>query len=122
MLRTGHQELETEVRRQAAENGKVGVERALTIRPDLVVCDIMMPVLDGYGVLQIFNQNQQLAGVPFIFLTAKTERLDLRRGMALGADDYLTKPFDEAELLSAIHGRLTRFQHLQPEKQRRANW
>jgi len=98
-----------------AENGKIGVEHALASKPDLVVCDIMMPVLDGYGVLQIFNQNPQLAGVPFIFLTAKTERLDMRRGMELGADDYLTKPFDEAELLSAIHGRLTRFQHLRPE-------
>ena len=98
-----------------AENGQLGVAQALATKPDLVVCDIMMPVLDGYGVLQIFNQHAQLAGVPFIFLTAKTERLDLRRGMALGADDYLTKPFDKAELLSAIAGRLARFQHLKPE-------
>ena len=98
-----------------AENGKVGVENALATRPDLVVCDIMMPVLDGYGVLHIFGQNPRLASVPFIFLTAKTERLDLRRGMALGADDYLTKPFDKAELLSAIMGRLNRFEHLKPE-------
>ena len=98
-----------------AENGQLGVAQALAARPDLVICDIMMPVLDGYGVLQIFNQNAQLAGVPFIFLTAKTERTDLRRGMALGADDYLTKPFDKAELLSAITGRLNRFQHLKPE-------
>jgi CRP/FNR family cyclic AMP-dependent transcriptional regulator len=72
-------------------------------------------VLDGYGVLQIFNQNPQLAGVPFIFLTAKTERTDQRRGMELGADDYLTKPFSETELLSAISGRLQRFQHLKPD-------
>ncbi|TGE08716.1 response regulator [Hymenobacter fodinae] len=98
-----------------AENGKAGVEKALHTKPDLVVCDIMMPVLDGYGVLQIFNQNEQLAGVPFIFLTAKTERTDMRRGMELGADDYLTKPFDEAELLSAIRGRLNRFRHLKPD-------
>ncbi|MDF7811573.1 response regulator [Hymenobacter sp. YC55] len=98
-----------------AENGKIGVEQALTTKPDLVVCDIMMPVLDGYGVLQIFNQNPQLSGVPFIFLTAKTERTDMRRGMELGADDYLTKPFDEAELLSAITGRLNRFRHLKPD-------
>ncbi|MET4108326.1 response regulator [Hymenobacter sp. UYP22] len=97
-----------------AENGKLGVEQALARRPDLVVCDIMMPVLDGYGVLQIFNQHPQLSGVPFIFLTAKTERTDQRRGMELGADDYLTKPFDETELLSAIRGRLGRFRHLQP--------
>ena len=98
-----------------AENGKVGVEKALQTKPDLVVCDIMMPVLDGYGVLHIFNQNPQLAGVPFIFLTAKTERADLRKGMELGADDYLTKPFDDSELLSAIAGRLARFQHLKPD-------
>jgi CRP-like cAMP-binding protein/CheY-like chemotaxis protein len=97
---------------QTAENGKVGVEKALAARPDLVICDIMMPVLDGYGVLNIFNQHPQLAGVPFIFLTAKTERADVRRGMELGADDYLTKPFDEAELLSAVSGRLSRFRHL----------
>jgi CRP/FNR family cyclic AMP-dependent transcriptional regulator len=98
-----------------AENGKLGIEQALATRPDLVICDIMMPVLDGYGVLQIFNQHPQLAGVPFIFLTAKTERADLRRGMALGADDYLTKPFDSSELLSAVAGRLSRFQHLRPD-------
>ncbi|ALW86761.1 transcriptional regulator [Hymenobacter sedentarius] len=98
-----------------AENGKVGVGKALATKPDLVVCDIMMPVLDGYGVLHIFNQNPQLAGVPFIFLTAKTERSDLRRGMELGADDYLTKPFSEIELLSAISGRLARFATLRPE-------
>lgn len=98
-----------------AENGKIGIEQALAQKPDLVVCDIMMPVLDGYGVLHIFNQNPQLSGVPFIFLTAKTERADLRRGMELGADDYLTKPFDETELLSAITSRLNRFQHLKPD-------
>ncbi|WP_338874646.1 response regulator [Spirosoma sp. SC4-14] len=97
-----------------AENGKVGVEKALATRPDLVICDIMMPVLDGYGVLHIFNKNPQLAGIPFIFLTAKTERTDFRKGMELGADDYLTKPFDESELLSAIEGRLNRFQNINP--------
>ncbi|QIX62296.1 response regulator [Hymenobacter lutimineralis] len=105
----------------AAENGKVGVEQALRTRPDLVVCDIMMPVLDGYGVLHIFNQNPQLQGVPFIFLTAKTERSDLRRGMELGADDYLTKPFEESELLSAISSRLARFSHLKPTYDLQAN-
>ncbi|MCI1188640.1 response regulator [Hymenobacter sp. DH14] len=97
-----------------AENGKVGVEKALLTTPDLVVCDIMMPVLDGYGVLHIFNQHPQLAGVPFIFLTARTERADQRRGMELGADDYLTKPFEETELLTAIRSRLSRFRQLQP--------
>ncbi|MDB5271430.1 MAG: transcriptional regulator, Crp/Fnr family [Hymenobacter sp.] len=103
-----------------AENGKVGVEKALATKPDLVVCDIMMPVLDGYGVLHIFSQNPPLAGVPFIFLTAKTERTDQRRGMELGADDYLTKPFEETELLSAISSRLQRFRQLQPDYDLRA--
>jgi CRP-like cAMP-binding protein/CheY-like chemotaxis protein len=98
-----------------AENGELGVKLALKTRPDLVICDIMMPVLDGYGVLQIFNQHPQLTGVPFIFLTAKTELADRRRGMALGADDYLSKPFEKADLLSAVSGRLHRFQQLQPD-------
>ena len=98
-----------------AENGELGVKLALVTRPDLVICDIMMPVLDGYGVLQIFNQNPQLTGIPFIFLTAKTEQADRRLGMALGADDYLTKPFVKAGLLSAVSGRLARFQQLKPE-------
>ncbi|GAA4406732.1 response regulator [Nibrella viscosa] len=93
-----------------AENGKIGVEKALETRPDLVICDIMMPVLDGYGVLHIFNRNPDLSGIPFIFLTAKTERADQRKGMEMGADDYLTKPFSEIELLNAIEGRLKRFE------------
>jgi CheY-like chemotaxis protein len=97
-----------------AENGELGVQLALATRPDLVVCDIMMPVLDGYGVLQIFNQHPQLTGIPFIFLTAKTDPADRRRGMALGADDYLSKPFEKVDLLSAVSGRLSRFQQLQP--------
>jgi DNA-binding response OmpR family regulator len=96
-----------------AENGELGVKLALTTRPDLVICDIMMPVLDGYGMLQIFNQNPLLTGIPFIFLTAKTERIDQRHGMALGADNYLTKPFVKAELLSAVRGRLHRFEQFQ---------
>lgn len=95
-----------------AGNGKIGVELALQVRPDLIICDIMMPVLDGYGVLHIVNKNPQLTGIPFIFLTAKTDRTDVRRGMDLGADDYLTKPFDESELLNAIEGRLNRFRHI----------
>ena len=98
-----------------SENGELGVKQALNIRPDLVICDIMMPVLDGYGVLQIFNQNPRLTGVPFIFLSAKTERADQRLGMALGADDYLTKPFVKAELLGAVSSRLHRFQQLNLE-------
>jgi CRP-like cAMP-binding protein len=97
-----------------AENGKIGVEKAQASRPDLVLCDIGMPVLDGYGVLYSFRQNARLARVPFIFLTARAGRAEVRRGMELGADDYLTKPFESSELLSAIAGRFTRFQQLGP--------
>jgi DNA-binding response OmpR family regulator len=91
-----------------AENGKVGVELALQNRPDLIICDIMMPELDGYGVLHILSKKPETASIPFIFLTAKTERGDVRKGMNLGADDYLTKPFDDTELLNAIEVRLKR--------------
>ncbi|NID13476.1 response regulator [Fibrivirga algicola] len=98
-----------------AENGRVGVEKALVCRPDLVICDIMMPVMDGYAVLHIFNKNPLLSSIPFIFLTAKNERTDFRKGMELGADDYLTKPFDDSELISAIEGRLNRFTNLKAE-------
>lgn len=89
-----------------AENGKVGVELALQHKPDLIICDVMMPVLDGYGVLHLLNKNPELSGIPFIFLTAKTERSDFRKGMELGADDYITKPFTDIELLTAIESRL----------------
>ena len=85
-----------------AENGKIGVETALREKPDLIVCDIMMPVLDGYGVLHLLNKNESTRNIPFIFLSAKTERTDLRKGMEMGADDYITKPFEEIELLKAI--------------------
>ncbi|MFZ1689299.1 MAG: response regulator [Flavobacteriales bacterium] len=91
-----------------AENGKRGVEIARNDPPDLVLCDIMMPELDGYGVLHLLGRNPATAEVPFIFLSAKAERNDVRKGMDLGADDYLTKPFEESELLNAIEGRLKR--------------
>ena len=89
-----------------AENGKTGVEMAQRENPDLIICDIMMPELDGYGVLHILSKRPELAGIPFIFLTAKSEKTDIRKGMDLGADDYLTKPFDDTALLSAIETRL----------------
>ena len=91
-----------------AENGKLGVELAIKIKPDLIICDIMMPVLDGYGVLHLMNKNPDLKGIPFIFLTAKAERDDFRKGMEMGADDYITKPFTEIELLNAIESRLNK--------------
>jgi len=94
----------------AAENGKKGVETALKHKPDIVLCDIMMPEMDGYDVLQALNTHPDMQATPFIFLTAKAERTDVRRGMELGADDYLTKPFDDTELLRAIESRLKRKQ------------
>ncbi|MCC6599045.1 MAG: response regulator [Crocinitomicaceae bacterium] len=95
-----------------AENGKIGVELAQKENPDLVVCDIMMPVLDGYGVLHLLGKNSDTALIPFIFLTAKSERTDLRKGMEMGADDYLTKPFDDIELLNAVESRLKKSEML----------
>lgn len=89
-----------------ASNGKQGVELAGRLLPDLILCDIMMPELDGYGVLHLLGKNPQTSTIPFIFLTAKAERQDMRRGMEMGADDYLTKPFDEVELFNAIESRL----------------
>jgi len=91
-----------------AENGKVGIEKANFFNPDLIICDILMPVLDGYGVLQIIVRNSELQKTPFIFMTAKTSHEDVRKGMDLGASDYITKPFEESELLSAIASRLKR--------------
>jgi len=89
-----------------AENGKTGVELAIQGKPDLIICDIMMPVLDGYGVLHMLSKNPETAAIPFIFLTAKSEKSDYRKGMELGADDYITKPFDDTQLLNAIEIRL----------------
>jgi DNA-binding NarL/FixJ family response regulator len=91
-----------------AENGRVGVEAARRESPDLILCDVMMPELDGYGVLQALQTDVQLARIPFIFLTAKGEKDDLRSGMNLGADDYLTKPVANADLVRAIETRLRR--------------
>src|SRR4051794_20064495 len=89
-----------------AENGKQGVELAVKEKPSVIVCDIMMPELDGYGVLHLLRKNQQTQYIPFIFLTAKTERGDFRKGMEMGADDYITKPFEDIELLNAVEVRL----------------
>lgn len=89
-----------------AENGKIGVDYALKYIPDIILCDVMMPVLDGFGVLHILNKHKSTSGIPFIFLSARAEHSDLRKGMELGADDYLIKPFDDLELLNAIETRL----------------
>ncbi|MEV4884018.1 response regulator [Chitinophaga ginsengisegetis] len=104
-----------------AENGKIGVEMILSHKPDLVICDIMMPVLDGFGVLHLMQQHEEMKDIPFIFLTAKTERGDFRKGMGMGADDYITKPFSGTELWDAIERRLKkaaiRKQHFAPDLQ-----
>jgi DNA-binding NarL/FixJ family response regulator len=92
----------------AAENGRVGVEAARRENPDLILCDVMMPEMDGYEVLQALQADALLARIPFIFLTAKGEKDDLRSGMNLGADDYLTKPVANADLVRAVETRLRR--------------
>jgi DNA-binding response OmpR family regulator len=91
-----------------AENGRQGIEVARRENPDLILCDVMMPELDGYAVIQALQNDQALARIPFIFLTAKGEKHDLRSGMELGADDYLTKPVANADLIRAIESRLRR--------------
>jgi DNA-binding response OmpR family regulator len=95
-----------------AANGKIGVELALKHKPDLIICDIMMPDLDGYGVLHLLGRNKETSSIPFIFLTAKTEKTELRKGMEMGADDFMTKPFDDVELLKVIEIRLKKAETL----------
>ena len=92
----------------AAENGRRGVELARREKPDLILCDVMMPEMDGHGVLQALQHDAGLALIPFIFLTARGDKDDLRSGMNLGADDYLTKPVANADLVQAIEARLRR--------------
>jgi DNA-binding NarL/FixJ family response regulator len=96
----------------AAENGRKGVTLATSQQPDIILCDVMMPELDGYGVLQALHNDPATMNIPFLFLTAKGEKNDVRSGMNLGADDYLTKPVDKAELLRAIRTRLARAEQL----------
>lgn len=98
-----------------AGDGKAGVELALKEIPDLIICDIMMPVLDGYGVLHLLGKHRETYGMPFIFLTAKSERGDFRKGMQLGADDYITKPFDGTELLNAVEIRLKKSESIKAQ-------
>lgn len=96
----------------SAANGKEGVKLAKSKKPDLIVCDIMMPEIDGYGVLSILSKHSETADIPFIFLTAKAEKQDIRKGMEMGADDYLTKPFTDVDLLNAIRARFDRHQKI----------
>ena len=96
----------------SASNGRIAVDMAKKNLPDLVLCDIMMPEMDGYGVLEQLSSDQNTRHIPFIFVSAKTEKQDVRRGMNLGADDYLTKPFEEEELLTAIRCRLEKAEQM----------
>lgn len=96
-----------------AQDGEEGVQRVWEELPDLVICDIMMPKLDGYGVLARVSRDVRLAGIPFLFLTARVAREDLRKAMELGADDYITKPFTRSEVLQAITTRLGRLQRME---------
>ncbi|PIB35405.1 transcriptional regulator [Reichenbachiella sp. 5M10] len=98
-----------------AADGKEGVKMLREHSVDLIICDIMMPGLDGYGVLHIVMRNPETSHIPFIFLTAKAERSDMRKGMNLGADDYLTKPYDDVELLDAVEARIERTRQMQKD-------
>jgi DNA-binding NtrC family response regulator len=102
----------------AADSGERGLELAVQQLPDLIICDVGMPGMDGYGVFELLSARPATAAIPFIFLSARAERADVRRGMALGADDYLTKPFTRHELLEAITTRLRRRQSLAPAASR----
>lgn len=101
-----------------AADGKKGVEQVSKNRPDIIICDIMMPVLDGYGVLHMLSKNPETISIPFIFLTAKAERSEMRKGMEMGADDYITKPFDKSELLNAVESRLKKLESIKKEYQK----
>lgn len=111
----------TEFEVQGASSGAQGLEIARNYLPDLIICDIMMPDLNGYDVLEQIRQNPETANTPFIFLTAKADRDSMRQGMDLGADDYLTKPFTSAELLTAINTRLTRQSQIAEHSEQKLN-
>ena len=99
----------------SAADGHSGLRRIQDFKPDVILCDIMMQGMDGYQVLEAVLREPETAHIPFIFLTAKTEKTDIRKGMNLGADDYLTKPFEEEELLEAIRSRLRKHDFLRQE-------
>jgi CRP/FNR family transcriptional regulator, cyclic AMP receptor protein len=91
-----------------APDGKTGVEKALKEKPDLIICDVSMPLMDGFSVLHILSRHPETVSIPFIFMTGKNELTDIRKGMGMGADDYLVKPFDETDLLNSIEMRLSK--------------
>jgi DNA-binding LytR/AlgR family response regulator len=95
---------------ETASSGKEGITLALQSKPDLIICDIMMPGMDGYEVIKELAKNYSTSTIPFIFLTAKVDRSDLRKGMELGADDYITKPFNSDDLIKAVKTRINKFE------------
>ncbi|MDZ4768996.1 MAG: response regulator [Chloroflexota bacterium] len=103
----------------SAENGKVGLERVYASRPDLIISDIMMPIMDGMRLLETLRGDSATASIPLIFLTARTDRLDIRQGMELGADDFVTKPFHAAELLATVQTQIRKQQQRAEEIERR---
>lgn len=105
-----------------AKNGKEGVEMVKKNHPDLIICDIMMPELDGYGVLYYLSKSAETSSIPFIFLSAKSEKADFRKGMNLGADDYISKPFEEMELLGAVESRLNKRKRFESIQQLENKW
>lgn len=100
-----------------AANGQIGLELAKQEKPDIIICDIMMPVLDGYSVLESLSKHNETKLIPFIFLSAKTEHKDVRKGMNMGADDYITKPFTEDEIVSAIESRIAKAAILKDDRE-----
>ena len=96
---------------EQASNGREGLSKFAESRPDLVLCDVMMPELDGFGVLEALRANPDNADLPFVFVTALDDRASMRRGMNLGADDFLNKPFTRDELLEAVNTRLAKHKH-----------
>lgn len=99
-----------------AENGSIGINKITANRPDLIICDIIMPHFDGHSVLEYIKNNNDIADIPFIFVSALSERTDVRSGMSEGADDYLTKPFSAEELIAAVSGRLQRIEMLRANR------
>ncbi|MBB6461111.1 response regulator [Flammeovirga kamogawensis] len=99
----------------AADSGKKALEIIDNKLPDIILCDIMMPTMNGYLFLKELRKNPLAVGIPFIFLSAKSDKKDIRKGMNLSADDYLTKPFTQAELLESIRARINRIEVLKSE-------
>ena len=104
-----------------AEDGVTGIKVAQEHLPDLIICDINMPNLDGYGTLKAMREHEATAPIPFVFLSGATDKITMRKGMELGADDYLTKPFSPKELMASVNARLEKQAELQRLSDRKLN-